>query len=270
MLTMALDITARKRAEERIRMFSQEIIAARENERKQVAADLHHDVGSMAVGVSAHLDALEEELRSGKSREALQWVQRTRKLFDQSVVHLKGVAIQLRPPELDVLGLRAALRHYCSEITKQRGTRIHFRADPGNERVSGESATMLFRVAQEALTNAIKHGHAQRVAVGLKASNAAVTLTVRDNGKGFDPSEQLARVTSQMGLRVMREMTVSAGGTFTLDSGRGKGTTVRVSLPLKTAALGPGAITGRAATVAPRKTPRSAGRGSRPQQGRRA
>jgi two-component system NarL family sensor kinase len=93
-------------------------------------------------------------------------------------------------------------------------------------------ATILFRVAQEALTNAIAHGRAQRVSVDLRASKEAVTLTVHDNGKGFDPSEQMARPTSQMGLRVMREMALSAGGAFTVDSGRGKGTTVRVRLPI--------------------------------------
>src|ERR1017187_7957488 len=85
---------------------------------------------------------------------------------------------------------------------------------------------------QEAVTNAITHGHATRVDVGLRASKEEVRLTVRNNGKGFNPSEQRTQATSQIGLRVMHEMAVSAGGTFTLDSGRGKRTTVRMRLPL--------------------------------------
>ena len=96
----------------------------------------------------------------------------------------------------------------------------------------GGPATILFRVAQEALTNAIAHGRAKQVNVDLRASKEEVTLAVHDNGKGFNPSEQMARVTSQMGLRVMREMALSAGGDFAIDSGRGKGTTVRVRLPI--------------------------------------
>jgi PAS domain S-box-containing protein len=226
------DITERKRAEERARMFSQEIIAAREEERKRVSSVLHHDVGSLTVGISAHLDAVEQDLRSGKPGEALQWMKRTRKLFGESVARLKKLAIELRPPELDILGLRAALRQYIAQVTERGGTRIHFRETLGRRRVSGDTATILFRVAQEALTNAITHGHATRVDVGLSASKKEVGLTIRNNGKGFNPSEQRAQATSQIGLRVMREMAVSVGGTFTIDSGRGKRTTVRMRLPI--------------------------------------
>lgn len=99
----------------------------------------------------------------------------------------------------------------------------------------GDAATILFRVAQEALTNAISHGHAKRVDVTVRALKKEIRLTVRDDGKGFDPSEHLARVESQLGLRVMREMAVSAGGAFAIESARKKGTTVRVGLPLAVA-----------------------------------
>jgi PAS domain S-box-containing protein len=252
------DITERKQAEKRTQMFSQEIIAAREEERKQVSFVLHGDVGSLAVGISAHLDAIEEDLRSGKPAEVPKWMKRTRKLFEGSLARLKGLAVQLRPPELDVLGLGAALRQHFSQVTEQRSARIRFREALGRRRVSGDTATILFRIAQEALTNAITHGGSKRVDVDLSASRKEVALIVRDNGKGFDPSEEGERVTSQMGLRVMREMAAAAGGAFTVDSGRGKGTTVRVSLPFKTAALGPGNVTVREETVARGKTTRSA------------
>ena len=226
------DISERKRAEERVRMFAQEIIAAREEERKEVASVLHHDVGSLAVGISAYLDLMEEHIRSGKPGEALKLMRRTRKLFYQSVARLKGLAVELRPPELDAIGLCGALRQYFSPSPRHGDTRIHFKETLGRRRVPAGSATILFRVAQEALTNAIAHGRAQQVNVDLRASKEAVTLTVHDNGKGFDPSEQMAHPTSHMGLRVMREMALSAGGDFTIDSGRGKGTTLRVRLPI--------------------------------------
>jgi PAS domain S-box-containing protein len=229
---IGIDITERKRTEKKMQMFSQEIIAAREDERKRVSSVLHHDVGSLTVGISSHFEAIEQDLRSGKPGEALQWMKRTRKLFGESVARLKKLAIELRPPELDVLGLRAALRQYFSQVTERGGTRIHFRETLGRTRVPGDTATILFRVAQEALTNAITHGHATRVDVGLSASKEEVGLTVRNNGKGFNPSEQRAQATSQIGLRVMREMAVSVGGTFTIDSGRGKRTTVRMRLPI--------------------------------------
>jgi PAS domain S-box-containing protein len=230
--TVVLDITEHKQMEKRMQIFSQEIIAAREEERKHVSSVLHHDAGSLAVGMSAHLDAIEKDLRSGKPAEALRWMKRTRKFFDKSVARLKGLAVELRPPELDILGLCVALRQYFSPVPQHGGTLIHFKENLGRRRLSRDSATMLFRVAQEALTNALKHGCAKRVDVDLRASKNRLTLTVHDDGNGFDPSEKMARATSQMGLRVMREMAASAGGVFTVDSQCGKGTTVRVSLPL--------------------------------------
>jgi PAS domain S-box-containing protein len=241
--SISRDITERKRAEKRKQLFSQEIIAAREAERKQVSSDLHHDVGSLTVGMSAYLDAIEGDLRSGKPKEALKWMKRARKQFDHSVGRLRGLAIQLRPPELDVLGLGAALRQHFAQVTKHRGARIYFRETLGRRRVPGNTATTLFRLAQEALTNAIKHGHAKRVDVDLSATKDDISLTVRDNGKGFNPPERLAPETSRMGLRVMQEMAAFAGGVFEIHSARGRGTTVRVTLPLATAASEPGAVT---------------------------
>ena len=229
------DISERQRAEQRARMFSQEIVAAREEERRRVSSALHHDVGSLAVGMSAYLDAIEKDLRSGKPAQALQWMNWTRKLFDQSVARLKNLAVEIRPPELDVLGLSAALKQHFSRITKQRGTRIRFRETRQGPPVSANAATILFRVAQEALTNAIQHGRAKQVDVDFRASKEEIRLTVRDNGKGFDPSQPRRRATPQLGLRVMREMAASAGGAFAVESRRGKGTTVRLSLPMETA-----------------------------------
>jgi PAS domain S-box-containing protein len=230
------NITERKEAEERLHALAQEIVAAREDERKQVSSALHHDAGSLAVGISAYFDAIEKDLRTGDPKEALKWVTRTRKLFDKAVARLKGLAVEIRPPELDVLGLRAALRQYFSRITKQRSTRIRFRQTQDRLAVSANAATILFRVAQEALTNAIKHGHAKHVDVDLRTSKEEIRLTVRDDGKGFDPSEQNVRATSQLGLRVMREMAASAGGAITIDSRQGRGTIVRLSLPDRQAA----------------------------------
>ena len=239
------DITERKQAEletqtlqtaaqdrDRLKLVSQQIIASREAERKRVSSALHHDVGSLAVGMSAHLDAIEQELRAGKVAESLKWMKRTRKLFAESVLHLKEVAVQLRPPELDVFGLRATLRQHFAQVTKHTGICIQFKENWGRRQVPGDTVTILFRVAQEALTNAITHGHAKQVDVDLRASNKAVSLTVHDNGQGFDPSAGKTRETMQLGLCVMQEMATSAGGDLTIDSTPGTGTTLCLNLPL--------------------------------------
>jgi PAS domain S-box-containing protein len=263
-------ITGRKQAEQRMQMFSQEIVAAREEERKLVSSVLHHDVGSLAVGISAYLDAIEKDLRSEKLGKALQWMKRTRELFDQSVAQLKRLAVELRPPDLDVLGLRAVLKQQFSQITKQKETRIRFSGTLWRRRLSANATTVLFRVAQEALNNAINHGHATQVDFRLGASKGKVSLTVRDNGTGFDASEQRARVSSSLGLRVMQEMAASAGGDFTVDSGRGQGTTVRVSLPIGAADLGPADAAPREETAEPGEKNRSVRRRSRSRRRSRA
>jgi PAS domain S-box-containing protein len=193
MYATARDITERKRAEERIRLFTHELIAVREEEKQRVSSVLHHDVGSLAVGLSAHFDALEDGIRCGKTREAIKWMKRTRNLFDQSLVRLKELAVELRPPELDLLGLSAALRHHFSQVTGLGNVRIHFVQNLGKRRLPGEVATVVFRIIQEALTNAIKHGGAKRVDVRMSASKKKLSFSVRDDGKGFRPAQGTGR-----------------------------------------------------------------------------
>lgn len=228
------DITERKRAGA-MEVFSREVLRAREEERKRVSTALHHDVGSLAVGLSAQFDAIERDARSGKPEAAVRRVQQARRLFAESVGRLKTLAVTLRPPELDVLGLRQALRQHCSRVSKHGGVKIDFRDATGRRRVPEQIATTLFRVTQEALTNAIMHGHATRVGVRLGASRREVSLAVRDNGTGFESSAADVPAGAEMGLRAMREMATSAGGTFTITSTPGTGATVHVSLP-----IGPG------------------------------
>jgi PAS domain S-box-containing protein len=272
LLATVRDLTERKQAEMRMQIFSHEIVTARENEKRHLSSVLHHDVGSLAVGISAYLDAIEDDLRSEKPGKALRWMQRTRNLFDQSLKHLKGLAVELRPPELDVLGLGAALRQHFSLVTKRGGIRIRFKEGQNGNRLIGDTAIVLFRVAQEALTNAINHGLAKRVAVDLLTLKKEVRLTIRDNGRGFDPSEQVKLPISHLGLRVMREMADFIEGAFTIDSSPGKGTTVRLTLPIETApAPAPLPPSPRLWRTGRRgKTIRSDVRSARPQKGSRA
>ena len=228
-----VDVTDRKRAEDRIKMVSRELMTVTEDVKKRISSLLHHDVGSLAVGLSASFDAMEKDMRSGKTREALKWMKQGRALLDQSVARLKNMAVDLRPPELDILGLSAALRQYFARVTGHGGVLVRFTETLGKRGISGEADTILFRIAQEALTNAIRHGHAKKVDVGLTALKNTLFLEIRDNGKGFDPTGARVRDASRLGLRVMQEMADSIEGTFKIDSNRGKGTQVSVSLPLK-------------------------------------
>jgi len=165
---------------------------------------------------------------------------------------------------LDILGLSAALRQHFSEIAKQSSIRIRFTENLGRRRLDSSVATLLFRIAQEALTNAIKHGHAKKVELSLRAWKKAVRLSVRDNGKGFHVSRGAARQPSRIGLHAMNEMTVHAGGIFEVDSTPGKGTTVRAILPLETAAPARNAAAMPEGTAARENATGSPGQSSRP------
>ena len=109
---IGIDITDFKRTEERVRRFSRELLAAREDGKKRVSAALHHDVGSLAVGLSAYFDAMEDDIRFGKTGEAIKSAKTARELFEGTVARLKGMAVELRPPDLDIIGLRAAMRQH--------------------------------------------------------------------------------------------------------------------------------------------------------------
>ena len=220
--------TARRRLVEARR----ELVAAREAERRRVSSVVHHDVGSLAVGMSAQLDAVAEELRRGRISRALELLEAARKLFDETVAGLKALAFEFQPPELSVLGLCATLQEHFARLSAQTGIEIDFRCSLGRRRLPNETATVLFRIVQEALTNAIRHGHARRAQIKLSVSRGQVRLSVRDNGAGFCLAAPESLPGTHLGLRVMQELASSVEGTWAVESKPGCGTTLTANVPL--------------------------------------
>jgi PAS domain S-box-containing protein len=230
--TIIQDVSEREAAAERVRDFSRRVLAAREEERHRLSAALHHDVGSMTVGVSARLQAAEEDLCSGKPQEALAALKECRQLFDESVQRLKALAMELRPPDLDILGLPIALRQHFARVTRNASLRISFTDATHGVAIEPDIETTLFRVAQECLNNVIKHAEANRVRVRLAIGKRRIELSIADDGKGIDPDLAAGRSGSGMGLRAVREMIRAQGGELTMDSTPGKGTRIRAAFPL--------------------------------------
>lgn len=220
------DIGERKRGEEQLRQFSQQIIAVREEEKKRLAAALHHDVGSLSVGLSARLNAAEDDIRAGRNGAALASLEDSRRMFEDAVSRFKNLAVELRPPALDILGLSAALRQHFAQQSRAGAVRIQFTVATKGKKIPETVATALFRVAQESLTNAIKHAEATHVWVRLAVVREGIRFSLRDDGKGFD----LVRVATgggrHFGLQAMEEMVSSQGGRFTVRSRPGRGTEV--------------------------------------------
>ena len=233
MLGCQIDITQQKRAEERLLAFSRRILTVREDERRSIAAALHHDVGSLAVGLSARLAAVKSALLEGKTDEVLLELEHAQDVFSQSVKVLKRLALNLHPTDLDLLGLPAALRQHFDQLAHSSGTLIRFYDNTHNYRFPAEEAIMLFRIAQESVTNALKHAQAKRVDVRISSNDACSHLTIRDDGIGFDVEQVLADPGSHLGLRSMREMAGSLGADWQIRSAPGQDTTVTVVLHKK-------------------------------------
>jgi signal transduction histidine kinase len=149
---------------------------------------------------------------------------------------VRDLSLDLRPSLLDDLGLIAALRWYGARQARHAGVAFHFTGRLPEERLPAVLETTCFRVAQEALTNVVRHAQAQHVWMDVQLIDATLRLTIRDDGIGFDPhtAHTRARYGHSFGLLGMRERVAIAGGTIAMTSTPGQGTTVVARFPTQT------------------------------------
>ena len=216
-----------------------QIVTAQETERQRIARELHDATGQSLTAVALGLSGIEAMLgqRSDDSslRSLADQVHEIKSFSTNALGELRTIIADLRPPQLDDLGLVAALRWYLQAYERRRQITCRFDATGDEVALPIEYKTVLFRIAQEALTNVAKHAAATTVTVELHIAPAQVSLTVRDNGRGFDP----AAVTSQRtqhpggwGMVGMRERALLLGGECVVTAQPGAGTTVQVTAPL--------------------------------------
>jgi PAS domain S-box-containing protein len=243
-----LDITERKRMEEELKrsarllkisernlkQFSRKILSVREEEKRILANNLHDEIGSMAVALTSRLDIIEHEIKNNNLRDALESLHQIKNTVKQQIRILKSITIDLRPPELDIIGLPDVLRTYFSNITKKAKIKIDFSMDIGEKRINDNVAIALYRIAQEALNNTLIHANAKKVKVRLYSQKGNIKLNICDDGKGFDIKKTLNQPEMQgIGIRGMLERAESLDGKFVIKSSPGKGTEIRVSIPNK-------------------------------------
>jgi two-component system sensor histidine kinase UhpB len=244
------DITERKSAEEelgrrtrQLEALSRRLIEAQEAERRAVARELHDDFGQVLTALKLNLQA-----QGRGDAESIA-------LVDGAIARMRELAQDLRPPLLDELGLEASLRWYVEREGKRAGLASRLAFAPLAQRPPAAVETTCFRVAQEALTNVIRHAQAHVVDVELSAANGTLQLVVHDDGRGFDVSAARKRAAhgGSQGLLSMQERVALAGGDLEIDSAAGRGTSVRARLPLTGGAGGAGGLGGppheRAATA---------------------
>lgn len=218
--------------QEQLRLLSRQILSAQEDERRKISRELHDVIAQTLTGINVRLAALKTEAAvntKGLDRN----IARTQKLVERSVDIVHQFARELRPTVLDDLGLIPALHSFVKVFSKR--TRLHVRltAFAGVEKLDCAKRTVLYRVAQEALTNVDRHARASRVEVSIKKLPDAVGLTVNDDGKAFQVKRAMdAKLTKRLGLLGMRERVEMVGGRFTVESTPGQGTTIHAEIPL--------------------------------------
>lgn len=229
------DITGEKQLQENMHYYVQLITRAQEEERKRLARDLHDDVSSSLLLLTQRLDAIISSNRPRQSQALKEELETLRGQAVEALECVRRYAQDLRPRILDDLGLLPALEWMADEIEKNYGIKANVEVF-GNERnLPAEVQLLLFRIAQEALTNIRRHAEASEVMVKLEFGDGAVTMTVSDNGRGFElpPRIEDLTVTSRLGIMGMHERARLLGGTFAIKSEPNKGTHVVTRVPLQ-------------------------------------
>ncbi len=232
---IAWDISEQERTQENLRYYMQKVTIAQEHERKRIARDLHDDIAQSMLLVTQGLDVLSSTNRPKLSNSQLK--QHLEKLRNQAVDALEAVrrcAQDLRPRIIDDLGLVAALEWLTDDLSEHREIDAYAEIT-GEERVLPvEVQLLLFRIAQEALNNVRKHAQAPSAILKLEFSDDNLTLTVSDNGRGFEVPKMIGDLAGigKLGLAGMQERARLIGGSLEIESERGKGTVVTVKVPI--------------------------------------
>jgi signal transduction histidine kinase len=221
--------------EVRLAELVRQLVNVQEGERQRIARELHDETGQKLTALAMGLAAVEASLGGGDTTGAMQLVHDLRELSNQAISELRNIMSDLRPSLLDDLGLAPALRSYVQQYAaRYPEMHVTLSADRPSQRLLPEHETVLFRVAQEALTNVARHAHATEVRVLLTHLPGLARLEISDNGIGFDPLAPSRLVPgSGLGLVGMQERVTLVGGTCRLESAPGQGTRVVVELPVK-------------------------------------
>ncbi len=231
------DITARKQAEEAIRegekdlhKLATRLIFAHEEERRNLARELHDDLSQRLAALAIQAGRMEQQARDGHGLIA----EECRYLKDQAIEISAGVhslSRQLHPSILDDLGLTKAVESECTRFSKREGIAVAFATQHIPERVPQDISLSLYRIVQEGLNNIAKHACARHATVSLRGVDHGLSRSVQDDGIGFHAAE--VRKKPGLGLSSMRERVRIIQGVLRITSEPEKGTTIEVKVPLK-------------------------------------
>jgi signal transduction histidine kinase/ligand-binding sensor domain-containing protein len=215
--------------ESEISALNERLMKAQEQERMRIAGELHDGVMQEMLAVTMMIGTAKRRIGDESAAKAT-----LDKIQDRMIrvgTDIRRLSHDLHPPILQESGLPRAVEAYCEQFGTSSGVAVSCNADESVRDLSGGAALALFRIVQEALGNSAKHAAAKNIAVRLSRADGAVSLAVSDDGVGFDEGRMTSR--SGLGLIMMRERAGQLSGTFEFDSGPGRGTTIRVTIPFR-------------------------------------
>ncbi|MDP2807589.1 MAG: CHASE3 domain-containing protein [bacterium] len=232
---ITMDISKRRLAEsklmkttEELRNLTSHVESIRENERTNISREIHDELGQLLTAIQYDLEVM-NPLGPKAGRLYIRRKGALKKLINQAIQTVKRISYELRPAVLDGLGLSESLAWLLRDFTKRTGIKHTLAVDPNQVECDKDVTTTLFRIAQESLTNVMRHAKASKVEVGLLLEGNNLKLTIRDDGIGI-PGEKINDGHS-LGLIGMRERLYSGGGSITIEGKANQGTLIKVIIP---------------------------------------
>jgi PAS domain S-box-containing protein len=233
-LSVLVDITYRKRAEEALRALSARIHSAREEEGTRIAREIHDELGGALTGLKWDLETIDNSLGKSGNGAGLSDVRKRigtmTTLIESTINTVRRISSDLRPGVLDDLGLVAAIEWQVQQFQSRSGLECHWTSNLHDVQLSRERATVVFRIFQEILTNVLRHSSASNLYISIRAVEGALELKVKDDGRGITESER--NNPRSLGLLGMKERALLVGGDVEISGAEGEGTTVVVRVPI--------------------------------------
>jgi len=215
-----------------LRHLSRRLLVTQEEERKRISRELHDEIVQTLVGINVHLASLTMKAPVDLN-DLRRKIVRTRRLVENSVEIVHRFARELRPTVLDDLGLIPALQSFIKDFTRRTRIVTRFKAFTEVEQLNSTQRTVLYRVAQSALSNVERHACASNVKVSIRKLQGSIRLEIHDDGKSFETERVLlAKRHKRLGLLGSRERVEMVGGKFAVESAPGQGTTISAEIPI--------------------------------------
>jgi signal transduction histidine kinase len=222
----------------RLGQLLRQTITAQEEERRRLARELHDETAQTLAALSISLDRARDALAGGPP-QTLERVNEARAIAARLLAETRRLIVGLRPAVLDDMGLLPAIRWYAESTLAEAGVEVAIEADAPTRRLPDHMETALFRIAQEAMTNVAKHARARHATIALHVDDATATVSVTDDGRGFEVADALGRGgadEASVGLVGIQERVRLLNGQLEITSTPGGGTTIRVTAPIEEAA----------------------------------